>query len=58
MTKIEVQNTGIAVLTNNEYDYIFHTDMANAKERESWVTDVIKNGIRNRYTIEFLGTWE
>jgi len=32
--------------------------MANAKEGESRAADVIKNWIRNRYTIEFLGTWE
>jgi hypothetical protein len=32
--------------------------MANAKESESRAADVIKNWIRNRYTIEFLGTWE
>ena len=32
--------------------------MANAKENESWAADIIKNWLRNRYTIEFLGTWE
>ena len=32
--------------------------MANAKESESRAADIIKNWIRNRYTIEFLGTWE
>lgn len=33
-------------------------DMANAKESESRAADIIKNWLRNRYTIEFLGTWE
>ena len=34
------------------------TDMANGKQDESRAADVIKNWIRTRYTIEFLGTWE
>ena len=32
--------------------------MANGKQDESRAADVIKNWIRTRYTIEFLGTWE
>ena len=32
--------------------------MANAKENESRAADIIKDWLRNRYTIEFLGTWE
>lgn len=32
--------------------------MASAKEGDSRAADIIKNWIRNRYTIEFLGTWE
>lgn len=32
--------------------------MANAKENDSRSADIIKNWIRNRYTPEFLGTWE
>ena len=32
--------------------------MASAKEGDSRSADIIKNWIRNRYTIEFLGTWE
>lgn len=32
--------------------------MANAKESESHAADIIKNWIRTRYTLEFLGTWE
>ena len=34
------------------------TDMANGKQSESRSADIIKNRIRTRYTIEFLGTWE
>jgi hypothetical protein len=58
MAKIIVQNTDITVVSVNNQDYISLTDMANAKESESRAADVIKNWIRNRYTIEFLGTWE
>jgi len=39
-------------------DFICITDMANAKENEARAADIIKNWIRNRYTLEFLGTWE
>lgn len=58
MAKIVVNDTEITVMTYDEKDYISLTDMANAKEGESRAADVIKNWIRNRYTIEFLGTWE
>src|SRR5574344_1240718 len=58
MAKITVQNTEITVLNVNEQDYISLTDMAGAKDGDSRAADVIKNWIRNRYTIEFLGTWE
>ena len=58
MAKIIVQNTEITVLSQDEKDYISLTDMANGKHDESRAADVIKNWIRTRYTIEFLGTWE
>lgn len=58
MTKIIVQNTDITVLNIQGQDFISLTDMASAKSGESRAADVIKNWIRNRYTIEFLGTWE
>ena len=58
MAKINVQNTEVTVINFEEKDYISLTDMAGAKENESRAADVIKNWLRNRYTIEFLGTWE
>ena len=58
MAKIIVQDTLITVLNFEEQDYISLTDMASAKEGGSRAADVIKNWIRSRYTIEFLGTWE
>ena len=58
MAKIKVQDTEISVVSFKEQDYICLTDMANAKESASRAADIIKNWLRNRYTIEFLGTWE
>ena len=58
MAKISVQNTEITVLSHRDKDYISLTDMANGKQSESRAADIIKNWLRNRYTIEFLGTWE
>ena len=58
MAKITVQNTPITVLNIKEQDYISLTDMATAKDGDSRAADIIKNWLRNRYTIEFLGTWE
>ena len=55
---IQVQNIPIAVSTDGGHDFICLTDMANAKEGESRAADIIKNWLRNRYTLEVLGTWE
>lgn len=32
--------------------------MANGKQSESRAADIIKNWLRNQYTLEFMGTWE
>lgn len=58
MAKINVQQTEVTILTHQEQHYISLTDMANAKESESRAADIIKNWLRNRYTLEFMGTWE
>ena len=58
MAKINVQQTSITVITVQANDYISLTDMANAKDSESRAADIIKNWLRNRYSLEFLGTWE
>jgi hypothetical protein len=58
MAQINVQNTKITVLDIDNKDYICLTDMAGAKENDVRAADVIKNWLRNRYTLEFLGTWE
>lgn len=56
--KIKVQDTEISVFMDDASDYICLTDMVKAKDGEARAADVIKNWIRNRSTIEFLGTWE
>ncbi|HEY5368802.1 MAG TPA: KilA-N domain-containing protein [Hanamia sp.] len=56
--KMNVQGTEINITTINDNDYICLTDMVKAKEDESRAADIIKNWIRNRGTVEFLGMWE
>lgn len=58
MAKITVQDTEITVLNVADQDYISLTDMVNARRDEVRAADVIKNWIRSRSAIEFLGTWE
>lgn len=58
MTKINVKNTQITIISVDDRDYISLTDMANSKESRSRAADIIKNWLRSRYTLEFLGTWE
>ena len=58
MAKLKVENREISIVTIEERDYISLTDMANAKESESRAADIIKNWLRTRFTLEFLGTWE
>ena len=51
---ITVQDTQISIATENNSDYICLTDMVKSQEGE----DHIRNWMRNRNTIEFLGAWE
>ena len=55
---ITVKDIPITISSANEVDYICITDMATAKSDNSRAADVIKNWLRNRNTLEFLGTWE
>ena len=56
--KLKVQNVEISLATIDNQDYISLTDMAKGKNDEARAADIIKNWIRNRSTLEFLGTWE
>lgn len=55
---MNVQGIEIALTTINEEDFICITDIVKAKSGDARAADIIKNWIRNRSTIEFLGTWE
>ncbi|MCL2063442.1 MAG: KilA-N domain-containing protein [Candidatus Cloacimonetes bacterium] len=56
--KITVQGSEITVISVNGNDYISLTDMAKSKEGVGRAADIIKNWLRTRTTLEFLGTWE
>ncbi|MFZ1523644.1 MAG: KilA-N domain-containing protein [Saprospiraceae bacterium] len=55
---INVKGSEISVLSSGNDDYICITDIAKTKESDSRAADIIKNWIRNRSTLEFIGTWE
>ncbi|MCH2208023.1 MAG: KilA-N domain-containing protein [Lentisphaerales bacterium] len=56
--KLSVQDIQVGITQQNGQDYICITDMAKAKTDGARAADVIKNWIRTRTTLEFLGTWE
>ena len=56
MVKIKANGNEIALLTSDT-DYISLTDIAKYKSSEN-PADIIKNWLRNRNTLEFLGAWE
>ena len=55
---ITVQDVPVTVISLDQNDYISLTDMAKARTDASRAADVIKNWLRSRTTLEFLGTWE
>lgn len=55
---IEVQNVKVNVSSLNDNDYICISDFTKIKDGNSTSDDIIRNWIRNRITLEFLGTWE
>ena len=57
MKKIITKGISIYTFQKNEADYISLTDMARYKNADE-PKDVVKNWMRNRSTIEFLGIWE
>ncbi len=58
LKKIEIENKIVSITQINDEDYICLTDMAKAKQGDNRAADIIKNWLRTRTTIEFLGTWE
>ena len=57
VAKLSVLNREITVQTLNQQDYICLTDIARYKGPDA-TDDLIRNWIRNRNTVEFLGIWE
>ena len=57
MSKIKVLSREVTVLSVQEEDYICLTDIARYKNQRG-TDDLIRNWLRNRNTIEFLGIWE
>ena len=55
---LNVQGINISVTKYNDEDYICITDMAKGKDNNARASDIIKNWIRTKSTIDFLGTWE
>ena len=55
---ISVQGTPVTIIDLNQNDYISLNDMAKARTYSARAADVIKNWLRARSTLEFLGTWE
>jgi hypothetical protein len=56
--KIDVKGVAVTVSSKDGKDYICLTDIAKAKQGDARAADIIKNWIRNRSTLEFIGTWE
>ena len=55
--KINVQGLEVVLYQNNEEDFLSLTDIARYKDSNN-TDDIIKNGLRNRNTVELLGFWE
>ena len=54
---IEVQGAAITILSQQEKDFICLTDIARVKNADR-SDDLVRNWLRNRNTVEFLGIWE
>ena len=57
MAKIIVKNQTIKTLSKNGVDYICITDIARQKNPIE-PKDVVKNWLRSKNTLEYLGLWE
>ena len=52
------QNIKVNITNIDDNDYICISDFGKYKEGKSKADDIIRNWLRNRITLEFLGTWE
>jgi hypothetical protein len=57
MKKVTAKGIAIYTFVQNSRDYISLTDIARYKNQDA-PADVVKNWMRTRNTIEFLGSWE
>jgi len=55
--KLEVKGTPITIISGKEEDYLSLTDIARYKNSDH-SDDLIRNWLRNRNTLEFVGIWE
>ena len=55
--QLTVKGADIRIITGKQQDYISLTDIARYKKKER-TDDLIRNWIRNRNTVEFIGIWE
>ena len=55
--KIEVQGATISIIHRENDDFISLTDIARYKNSKR-PDDLVRNWLRNRNTLEFLGIWE
>ena len=56
-SEIDVKGSKINVVRVDGYEYISLTDLAKTQNNEA-PADVVKNWLRNKETISFLGVWE
>ena len=54
MSKVHVQDKEITIISLDGKDYISLTDMIKGESGDQ----LIKNWLRNKNTIEYLGVWE
>ena len=54
---IDVRGAAITILSQQEQDFICLTDITRFKNPER-SDDLVRNWLRNRNTVEFLGVWE
>ena len=55
--QLTVKGADIRIISGEQQDYISLTDIARYKKNER-TDDLIRNWIRNRNTVEFIGIWE